>query len=75
MKGKGVKMYKEIMKIKGTDLTVGDVKRYNIENKIYEESYIDEVLNESEDDEKALIAAEGWAEEKDGYTILFEEEA
>ena len=33
------------------------------------------MLNESEDDEKALIAAEGWAEEKDGYTILFEEEA
>ena len=66
-------MYKDFIKVKGVDLTVGDIKKYNKINRLYDDDFIDSFFDGYDDNEKVLIAAEGWAEEKNGFTILFEE--
>ena len=61
------------LKVKGVNLTVKELKKQNKEENLYDVEIIDEFFKDCDEDEKVLIAAQGWAEEKNGFTILFEE--
>ena len=50
-----------------------ELKKQNKEENLYDVEIIDEFFKDCDEDEKVLIAAQGWAEEKNGFTILFEE--
>mgnify|MGYP000233697553 CR=1 FL=1 len=80
-------MYRDFLKVKGVNLTVKELKKQN-KNKVliwclkdnlnarkFYERINGKVLGfkDCDEDEKVLIAAQGWAEEKNGFTILFEE--
>ena len=66
-------MYRDFLKVKGVNLTVKELKKQNKEENLYDVEIIDEFFKDCDEDEKVLIAAQGWAEEKNGFTILFEE--
>lgn len=69
-------MYNEWLRVKGTDLTIGELKEANKKERLYDEEFIDDFFEEHNDDELVLKALGGcWAEEKDGYTILLEDVA
>ena len=65
-------MYRDFLKVKGVNLTVKELKKQNKEENLYDVEIIDEFFKDCDEDEKVLIAAQGWAEEKNGFTILFE---
>ena len=65
--------YRDFLKVKGVNLTVKEFKKKNKEENLYDVEIIDELFKDCDEDEKVLIAAQGWAEEKNGFTILFEE--
>lgn len=66
-------VYRDFLKVKGVNLTVKELKKQNKEENLYDVEIIDEFFKDCDEDEKVLIAAQGWAEEKNGFTILFEE--
>lgn len=66
-------MYRDFLKVKGVNLTVKELKKQNKEENLYDVEIIDEFFKDCDEDEKVLIAAQGWAEEKNGFTILYEE--
>lgn len=69
-------MYKEWLRVKGTNVTIGELKEVNRKERLYDEDFIDDFFKEYKDDELVLKALGGcWSEEKDGYTILFEDVA
>lgn len=49
------------------------VQIFDSNNKVIKTMVHGEVFNVHEENGKVLIAAQGWAEEKNGFTILFEE--
>ena len=60
-------MYRDFLKVKGVNLTVKELKKQNKEENLYDVEIIDEFFKDCDEDEQ------GWAEEKNGFTILFEE--
>lgn len=69
-------MYKELIKIKGTNLTVKEFKEKADALDVYEKGFFDDFFNDDvSENENVLVAAKGWAEEKGGYTVWFAEEA
>lgn len=64
-------MYRDMFKVKGTNLTVGEVKKEFA--KEYDEFMVNITFEDMDDNEKALVAFRGWAEERDGYTYIVEE--
>ena len=61
-------MYRDFLKVKGVNLTVKELKKQNKEENLYDVEIIDEFFKDCDEDEKVLIAAQGWAEEKNGFT-------
>ena len=69
-------MYKEIIKVKGTGLTVKEFKEKADATGIYETGFFNDFF-EDEDENKTVLEALGgsFSDEKDGYTIILAEEA
>ena len=67
-------MYRDFLKVKGVNLTVKELKKQNKEENLYDVEIIDEFFKDCDEDEKVLIAAQGWAEEKNGFTILLKKQ-
>lgn len=67
-------MYKEWLRVKGTNVTIGELKEVNRKERLYDEDFINEFFKEYNENELVVKALGGcWAEEKDGYTLLFED--
>lgn len=54
-------MYRDFLKVKGVNLTVKELKKQNKEENLYDVEIIDEFFKDCDEDEKVLIAAQGWA--------------
>ena len=65
-----------MIRVKGTDLTVKEFIAKADATGIYEKGFFNDFFEE-EDENKTVLEALGgsFAEEKDGYTIVLEEEA
>ena len=68
-------MYKELIRVKGTDLSIYDFCKKADKLNIYEEHFFDDFFNDNVNrNNLAICHSAGFIEEKDGYTILYYEE-
>lgn len=69
-------MYKELIRVKGTDLTIKEFIKKTNELNIYEKDFFKDIFDEeANEDDLAIAHSGGFISEKDGFTILESEEA
>lgn len=67
-------MRREVIRVKGTDLSIKELIEKTNELNIYEKDFFKDMFDEDADEnDLALIHGDGFISEDDGYTIIEEE--